>query len=185
MDASLKQGRKDQPGEESGPTGSTSLPLWIMETEKHQLSDMNNGLGTSRRLTALHATGEERETAKDILWTCDARDSNPHRRFVANDTGVRSRINLRNRERIGTRNVQTLYQTGNLANVKQEMNQCGISALDIAETHSTGKEHFTTASDELVVYSGSQDHRAVVEVILSKFISNSMAAYKAISDGVL
>ena len=65
------------------------------------------------------------------------------------------------------------------------MNRCGISALDIAETHWTGKGHFTTASGELVIYSGSQDRRAGVGMILSKFVSNSMVAYRAISDRIL
>ena len=52
---------------------------------------MDGGLGTSRRLAALHATGEEGETVKDISGTYDATNSNSHRRFVADDTGVRSR----------------------------------------------------------------------------------------------
>ena len=65
------------------------------------------------------------------------------------------------------------------------MNRCGISALGIVETHWTGKEHFTTASGELIIFSGSQDHRAEAGVILSKSISNSMAAYRAISDRIL
>ena len=65
------------------------------------------------------------------------------------------------------------------------MNRCSISILGIAETHWTGKGHFTTASGQLVVYSGSQDHRAGVGMILSKPVSNSMVAYRAISDRVL
>ena len=156
-----------------------------MEREKHQFSDMDGGLGTSRRLAALHATGEEGETVKDISGTYDATNSNPHGRFVADDTGVRSRINLRSKARIGTWNVRTLYQTGKLVNVIQEMNRCGISAIGIAETHWTGKGHFTTATCELVIFSGSQDHRAGVGVILSKSVSNTMIAYRAISDRVL
>ena len=44
-------------------------------------------------------------------------------------------------------------------------------------------EYFTTG--ELVIFSGSQDHRAGVGVILSKSVSNSMIAYRAISDRVL
>ena len=156
-----------------------------METEKYQFSDMDGGLSIYKRLVALYATEEEEETAKDIPETYDATDSNPHGRLVADATGARSRINLRNRERIGTWNVRTLYQTGKLANVIQEMNRCGISALGIAETHWTVKEHFTTASGELVIYSGSQDHRSGVEMILSKPVSNSMVANRAISDRVL
>ena len=156
-----------------------------MEREKHQFSDMDGGLGTYRRLAALHATGEEGETVKDISGTYDATNSNPHGRFVADDTGVRSRINLRSKARIGTWNVRTLYQTGKLVNVIQEMSRCGISALGITETHWTGKGHFTTATGELVIFSGSQDHRAGVGVILSKSVSNSMIAYRAISDRVL
>ena len=156
-----------------------------MEREKHQFSDIDGGLDTSRRLAALHVTGEEGEIAKDTPRTYDATNSKPHGRFVADNIGARSRINLRNRERIGTWNVRTLYQTEKLANVIQEMNRCGISALGIAETHWTGKGHFTTASGELVIFSGSQDHRAGVGVILSKSISNSMVAYRAISDRVL
>ena len=156
-----------------------------METEKHQFSDMDGGLGTSRRLAALHATGEEGETVKDISVTYNATNSNPHGRFVADETGVCSRINLRNKARIGTWNVRTLYQTGELANVTQEMNLCSISILGIAEIHWTGKGYFTTASGELVIYSGGQDHRAGVRMILSKSVSNSMVTYRAISDRVL
>ena len=133
---------------------------------------MDGGLGTSRRLAALHATGKEGETAKDISRTYDATDSNPHGRFVADDTEARSRINLRNRERIGTWNVR-------------KMNRCSISILGIAETYWNGKGHFTTATGELVIYSGSQDHRTGVGMILSKPVSNSMIAYRAISDKVL
>ena len=81
--------------------------------------------------------------------------------------------------------ISALYQTGKLANVMQEMNRCSISALGIAETHWTGKGHLTTASGELVIFSGSQDHRAGVGVILSKSVSSSMVAYRAISDRIL
>ena len=156
-----------------------------METEKHQFSDMDGDLGTSRRLAALHATGEEEESMEDIPGTYDATDSDPHGRFVADDTGARSGINLRNRERIETWNIRTLYQTGKLANAIEEMNRCGISALNIGETHWTGKEHCTTANDELVIYSGSQDHRTEVGMILLKSVSNNMIAYRAISNRVL
>ena len=156
-----------------------------MEREKHQFSDMGGGLGTSMRLAALHATGEEGETVKDTSGAYDATNSNSHERFVADDTGVCSRINLRNKARIGTWNVRTLYQTGKLANVIQEMNRCGISALGIAETPWTGKGHFTTAAGELVIFSGNQDHRAGVRVIRSKSVSNGMIACRAISHGVL
>ena len=83
-----------------------------METEKHQFSDMDAGLDTSRRLAALYATGEERETVKDIPETYDATDSKPQCKFVVDDTVISRRIYLRNRERIGTWNVRTLYQTG-------------------------------------------------------------------------
>ena len=96
---------------------------------------MNGDLGTSRRLAVLHATGEEGETTKDIPGTYDATDSNPHGRLVADATEARSKINLGKRERIRTWNVRTLYEIGKLANVIQEMNRCGISALSAAETH--------------------------------------------------
>ena len=138
-----------------------------------------------QELAVLHATGEEGKTVKDIPGTHDPTDSNSHWMFVAADTGARSRINLRNKERIGTWDVQTLYKTQKLANVIQEMNRCSISILDIAETHWTGKGHFTTASGELVIYFGSHEHRAGVGMILSKSISNSMASYRVINDRVL
>ena len=78
-----------------------------------------------------------------------------------------------------------MYQTEKLASVIQEMNRCNISALGIAETHWTGKGHFNTTSEELVIFSGSQNHRAGVGVILSKSVSDSMIAYRAISDRIL
>ena len=152
-----------------------------MERMKYQFSDIDGNLGTSRRLVALHATGEEGESGKDNPETYDATNSNPYGKFVVDDTGTHSRINVSSRARIGTWNVQTLYQTRKLANVIKEMNRCGISVLGIAEIHWTGKGHFTTANDELVIFSGRQVHRAGVGVILSKSISQNIVAYRAIS----
>ena len=136
-----KKKRKRRWEEDLGPASNPPLPLWIVEREKHQFSGMDGGLGISRRFATLHATGEEGGTAKDILGIYNATDSNSHGRLTADATETRSRINLRNRGRIGTWNLQTLYQTGRLASVIQEMNRCGISTLAIAETHWIGKKH--------------------------------------------
>ena len=68
-----------------------------MEREKHQISDMDGGFGTSRRLAALHTTGEGGETVKETPLIYDATNSNPLGRFVADGKGTLSRINLRSR----------------------------------------------------------------------------------------
>ena len=125
------------------------------------------------------------ETVKEAPLIYDAINSNPLGRFVADGKGALSKINLRSRARIGTWNARTLYQTGKLANAIQEMNRCNISALGIAEPHWTGKGHFNTTSGELVTFSGSQNHRAEVGVILSKPVSDNTIVYTAISHRVL
>ena len=89
---------------------------------KTSLSDMIGCFSTSRRLVALHATGEGRKDVKKIPQIYDITNSNPLGTFVADGRGIRSRIKVHSRARIGTWNIRTSYQTGKLANVIQEMN---------------------------------------------------------------
>ena len=146
---------------------------------------MNEDFGTSRKLAAVHATGERREIVKKTPLICNARNPNLLWRFAADGKRAHSRINLRSRARIETSNVRTLYQTGKWPNVIQEMNRCNISAPDIAETHRTSKRYFNIANGEIIIFLGSQNHRGGVGVILSKSVSDSMITYRPISNKVL
>jgi hypothetical protein len=155
--------------------------------KQHQTDrEMDGGPGTSRGLAALHATGEEDCPAVDNSVTNEVTGLNPAGRPATDDRRrIQGRINSRNNARLGTWNVQTLYQTGKLIGVIREMRRCEIRVLGVAETHWTGRGHYTTAEGELVVFSGGDNHRAGVGVIFSREASSSMESYKAVNDRVL
>ena len=66
---------------------------------------------------------------------------------------------------IGTWNVRTLYQSGKLDNLIQELNHMKIDIMGIAETRwtDTGK---IIKDDYTKIYSGGEDHKNGVGIIL-------------------
>ena len=127
-----------------------------------------------------NATGKEVESSMERTNTDDAMSLNPDYGRLMADAGLaQERINLRNNLRLGTWNVRTLNQAGNLFTVTREMERCNIKILGVAETHWIGKGQFNTNQGKLIVYSGGINHYAGVAVIFSKETSKSMISYKA------
>lgn len=77
---------------------------------------------------------------------------------------------------IGCWNVRTLYETGRLSQVINEMIQCKIDILGISESHWTVSGHITHNSGAVIYYSGKEDgnHQAGVAVIMSKAASKAL-----------
>ena len=124
VDSSRKARKKKAVGRRFRTHRQCLTPVVNHGRRKASLSDMIDCFtcSTSRRLVALHATGEGRKDVKKIPQIYDITNSNPLGTFVADGRGTRSRIKLRSRARIGTWNIRTSYQTGKLTNVIQEMN---------------------------------------------------------------
>ena len=85
---------------------------------------------------------------------------------------------------IGCWNVRTLYQTGRLAHVLQEMHQYKISLLGIMEARWTGVGKRKLATGDTILWSGREDnqHRQGVTLIIQKEKGNTLLAWKPITE---
>ncbi|XP_065066164.1 craniofacial development protein 2-like [Rhopilema esculentum] len=108
-----------------------------------------------------------------------------HVRQVAPD---RHQSTVRNNEsiRIGTWNVRTLYQSGKLENVTQEMARLVIHILGVWETRWDNKGSTDFQSyDYRIIHSGGETHQRGVGIILDKERAKCLMGYWAISDRVI
>ena len=85
---------------------------------------------------------------------------------------------------IGTWNVRTLYQTGKLDNLIQELNHMKIDIIGTTETRwtDTGK---IVKDDYTMIYSGGEEHKNGVGLILRNAVAKSLIGYRPISDRVI
>ena len=85
---------------------------------------------------------------------------------------------------IGTWNVRTLYQPGKLDNLIQELNHMKIDIVGISETRwtDTGK---IVKDDYTMIYSGGEDQKNGVGIILRNEVAKSMIEYWPIPDRVV
>ena len=90
----------------------------------------------------------------------------------------------RNKIKVGTWNVRTLYQAGKLENVIQEMRRLDINIFGLCETRWTNSGSMQI-DDYKIIYSGGDKHEKGVGIILDKERSKSLMGYWAISDRVL
>ena len=86
--------------------------------------------------------------------------------------------------RIGTWNVRTLYQTGKLENVKQEMDRMQFQVLGLAETRWTGKGLIQTGN-KTMIYSGGSTHEKGVGILFDQNIAKSIKGWWGVSDRVI
>lgn len=95
----------------------------------------------------------------------------------------RRNMNLRNKVRIGTWNVQSLYESGKLINLIQEMERLKIDILGVAETW-WPDAGICEVSGGTMYYSGNQDkrHRKGVGIIVSEKFSKSVINFFPHSD---
>ena len=93
---------------------------------------------------------------------------------------------VRNRSiiRVATWNVRTLYQSGKLENVKQEMTRLNINILGISETRWSKSGHFMIDGFKMI-YSGGDKHERGVGLLMDSDISKCVLGYWTLSDRVL
>ena len=103
-------------------------------------------------------------------------------RRIASDTAV-----LKNRGRtlsIATWNVRIFYQPGKIDNVIQEVAEMKIDILGLAETRWTNSGKFRKEGTTMV-YSGGQQHRNGVGIIMNNYIAKALIAYWPISERIV
>ena len=98
--------------------------------------------------------------------------------------------NLREKTRIATWNVRTMYQSGNMCGnqfecIQIEASRLKIYILGLAEVRWTKSGKLTT-DDHVMVYSGHQiEHTYGVGVLLTKQVAKPMVGFHALSDRIL
>ena len=85
---------------------------------------------------------------------------------------------------LATWNVRTLYQAGQLENLKQELQAVDIDVLGVCETRWTGNGKFNS-DDFVMLYSGGKTHSNGVGIIIKKQFAESIIGCWAISDRVV
>ena len=90
----------------------------------------------------------------------------------------------RNKIKVETWNVRTLYQAGKLENVIQEMGRLDVNIFGLCEIRWTNSGSMQI-DDYKIIYSGGDKHEKGVGIILDKERSKSLMGYWAISDRVL
>ena len=93
-------------------------------------------------------------------------------------------INNKSTVKIATWNVRTLYQSGKLENIKQEMTRLQINILGLCETRWTDAGCFQS-DDFKIIFSGGSKHEKGVGLIVDKKISKSILGYWTISDRLM
>ena len=79
--------------------------------------------------------------------------------------------------KIGLCNVRSLYQSGKLDNVNQEITRLKVKILGICETRWTGSGEFKS-DDFRVLYLGGEKHERGVAVILDKESTKNGGPYQ-------
>ena len=93
--------------------------------------------------------------------------------------------NTREKLKIATWNVRTMYQGGKLQNIVLETKRMGIDIMGLGEVIwlQSGK---IVCNDHTLIYSGhKKDHKHGVGLLLSKVVSKSVLGYCALSDRIL
>jgi len=111
---------------------------------------------------------------KVALGPQGAPDRNPATAVIRDKTTIK----------IGTWNVRTLYQSGKLENVKQEMTRLGVNILGVCETRWKNTGDFVSGEHRMI-YSGGETHERGVGLILDKERAKCVQGYLQLSDRVL
>ena len=91
-------------------------------------------------------------------------------------------IGMKNRTRIGFWNIRTMLEASKLSQVLKEMTNYKLDLLGLSETRWNGSGELTTATGELLIYSGRSDekeHEYGVGLILSKAMRKSLIEWTA------
>ena len=97
-------------------------------------------------------------------------------------------LSARTTTRIATWNVQTMFETGKLFAVEQEMERYGISILGVSEARWNGTGKRRLGKGKLMLYSGKEEgevHQAGVALILSKRARDSLIDWEGHGDRII
>ena len=107
--------------------------------------------------------------------------SNPNRRMSSDSAALKTQdMNLT----IATWNVRTLYQAGKLDNVIHEIKKMKIDILGIVETRWTESGKIRK-DNHIILYSGGQEHRNEVRILMKNNIARSIIGHWPISNRVI
>ena len=141
-----------------------------------------NSLATETETREKTAQGDRREA---VLATGLMKDGDQTRKEVF--TPMADLLTPKTFINIGCWNGRTLYQTGRLAQVLQEMHQYKISLLGIMEARWTGAGKRQLATGDTILWSGREDnqHRQGVALIIQKEKGNTLLEWKPITERFL
>ena len=111
----------------------------------------------------------------------DDNDSNPPGRSSSESAFLKTRGRCL---KIGTWNVRALYQPGKFENLIQEMQNMNMDILGVAEIHWT-EEGKIIQDNRTMIYSGGENHRNGVGIVMKNSVAKSMMGFWAISDRVI
>ena len=97
-------------------------------------------------------------------------------------------LSTRTTTRIATWNVQTMYETGKLYAVEQEMERYGLSILGVSEARWNGTGKKRLGKGKLMLYSGKEEgdvHQAGVALLLSKGARDSLIDWEGHGDRII
>ena len=94
-------------------------------------------------------------------------------------------IKLRKVLQLAAWNVRTMRTNGKLEIIEREMMRLGISCLGLSETRWTGVGHFLSDAGSTVIYSGAEEHKHGVGLILNGSTAKAMMGYNPIRDRIL
>jgi len=89
--------------------------------------------------------------------------------------------------RVGSWNVRTMYQTGKLAQVVKEMDNYNLDILAVSESRWTGQGKKTLNTGHTIIYSGRNDnqHTEGVAIIMKKGLDNTLLEWKPVGERLM
>ena len=110
----------------------------------------------------------------------------PIRRAAANQPdGRRGLLSTKCKVGLGTWNVRTLHQTGNLTLLLHQLGKFDWEIMGVSETHWTDTGDFIQEGYQILSAGNSTTHRAGVAIILNKNAQKSLLGYNPISERLI
>ena len=97
-------------------------------------------------------------------------------------------LSTRTTTKIGTWNVQTMFETGKLYAVEKEMERYGLDILGVSEARWNGEGKKKLGGGKLLLYSGREEgeiHQSGVALLLSKQARDSLIDWEGHGDRIL
>ena len=89
-----------------------------------------------------------------------------------------SLLTAKEKVRVGTWNVRTMYETGKTAHVPNEMKRYGIEVLGICESRWNGSGLSKLSTGETMIYSGrpenNHEHIDVMTIMMSPIVTKAL-----------